>query len=365
MLIPDPEPDDPWRLRLKLLDFGVAKLLSSRPTNTGSGTHNTMVLGTPEYMSPEQCRQSSTVTDKADVYSLGIILYEMLSGRVPFESESMTEVMAKHMYEPMPPIGRFAPDVPGPLVEILERMLEKQPEKRPSMEKLLSMLENAVSLLFRRSGITTRPKLPIVVPTGEVATQHRDAPTSATVAGSTDGVPSLYHGRFRGLVAAIAALGLLGLALAMLISYPAKVPSIASKGATSPSTLATPTPTAPPQAAATVHWTLVTEPPGAQVIRVDTEEVLGITPWQSESPRGIGALVVRVQLRNYESRIIPLYRSQDLERHEVLQPQHPPAAKKPSVAEEPTADSAPAKPAKPLPKAGKRQPRIEEPEVEE
>ncbi|MFO0578923.1 MAG: serine/threonine-protein kinase [Polyangia bacterium] len=90
MLIPDPELDDPLRIRLKLLDFGVAKLGSSLASGEVgvAATQNSLVVGTPEYMSPEQCRNSGKVTGKADVYSLGVILFESHPWHFPVENST-------------------------------------------------------------------------------------------------------------------------------------------------------------------------------------------------------------------------------------------------------------------------------------
>lgn len=359
MLIPDPDPEDPWRIRLKLLDFGVAKLASSLNEN-GSGTQNSLVIGTPEYMSPEQCRHSNKVTFKSDVYSLGVILFELLSGRVPFESDSATELMAKHMYEPLPRLQQLAPDAPGQLIEIAEQMLEKDPEKRPSVEQLLHLLESAASQLFKRP-ISSRSRLPVIVPVGDIEVRSPSAPTSPALVGSSDGSSRLYGGKTRGIIAAVTALGLVGFALFLVGSSSRKPvpgpppsaspPRIVEKPAAAPGA---PVPSAVP--GARVRWTLHSEPPGARIIRVDNEEVLGQTPWRGEFERGIGAIVVRLELENYESRIVPLSRSQDVDLREPLTPVRRVAEKAVSVDEAPKA--------KPPKKPGKKR-RIEEPEVEE
>ena len=369
MLIPDPELDDPLRIRLKLLDFGVAKLGSSLSSGGGIGpaTQNSLVIGTPEYMSPEQCRNSGRVTGKADVYSLGVILFEMLAGKVPFESDSATELMAKHMYEPVPPLQQVAPESPELLVGLVQEMLDKQPERRPSMEQVQLRLEQISTVLRKRSGQTQPARLPILIPSRDSELLRSNAATTAALVGSSESAPPVSLGKLRGLIVLFGGLGLVLLALWSFGRPPGPAPSApgaspAAPASPSPAPVAAP---APPPAAASVHWTLTTEPPGAQVIRVDTEEMLGVTPWRGEFVRGIGAMVVRIQQMNYQSRIIPLSRATDGERHEVMEPL---AAAVSRAGAEPPSDEA-AKLRRPS-RGGKSararsRPRLEEPEVEE
>ncbi len=90
-----------------LTDFGIAKLLNelNRLSNTGS------IIGTPIYMSPEQA-SGKPIDARSDIYSLAIVMYEVLAGRAPFDAESPTAVLLKHISEPPPPIRQFAPDLP-------------------------------------------------------------------------------------------------------------------------------------------------------------------------------------------------------------------------------------------------------------
>ncbi len=110
----------------KLLDFGIAKAVESDgATLTSTG----MVLGTPRYMSPEQAK-GLPVDGKSDLYSLGIIFYEMLCGRVPFDDPSVPSLLVKQMAEPPRPPRSLCPEVP-PLIELIVlRLLEKDPARR-------------------------------------------------------------------------------------------------------------------------------------------------------------------------------------------------------------------------------------------
>jgi serine/threonine protein kinase len=126
---------------VKVLDFGVAKMAGAgRLTRTG------MVFGTPHYMSPEQA-SGNDVDRRADIYALGIIMYEMFTGRVPFEADSYMGVLTKHMYMlPEPPSHvHEAARALGALEDVTLRCLEKKPEARyASMNELIADVESIV-----------------------------------------------------------------------------------------------------------------------------------------------------------------------------------------------------------------------------
>lgn len=112
---------------VKVLDFGIAKHLNAQKAVTQTG----QVFGTPEYMSPEQCRGESGIDQRSDLYSLGCILYELMTGRVPFRANSLLKVLFMHVSDPIPALELKHPD--GTLREIEEitlKLLEKDPERR-------------------------------------------------------------------------------------------------------------------------------------------------------------------------------------------------------------------------------------------
>ncbi|MGH8563566.1 MAG: protein kinase domain-containing protein [Gammaproteobacteria bacterium] len=110
----------------KLLDFGIAKAVE---TDGATLTSTGMVLGTPRYLSPEQAKGLS-VDGRSDLYSLGIIFYEMLVGRVPFDDPSVPSLLVKHMAEPPRPPSDLRPGVPPAIESIVLRLLEKDPARR-------------------------------------------------------------------------------------------------------------------------------------------------------------------------------------------------------------------------------------------
>jgi putative nucleotidyltransferase with HDIG domain len=128
---------------VKVLDFGIAKLIGAHGPDA---VHNTMagtVLGTPAYMSPEQCRPESELDHRSDIYSLGIVLYEMLTGMVPFRHESLPDIMLAHMRDmPVPPI-ELNPKLSKHMNAAILCALEKEPARRFStMREFREAIEN-------------------------------------------------------------------------------------------------------------------------------------------------------------------------------------------------------------------------------
>ena len=111
----------------KLTDFGIAK--RANPNQEMSGDEKEAVMGSIHYFSPEQAR-GIPVDGRTDIYSLGIVMYEMITGRVPFDGENAVEVAVKHMNEPMIPPSKFAFDMPQDLEDIIMKATDKNPDRR-------------------------------------------------------------------------------------------------------------------------------------------------------------------------------------------------------------------------------------------
>ena len=123
---------------VKLLDWGLAKLVaptSKFRTLTGS------VLGTPVYMSPEQARAADTVDFRTDIYALGVMSYELLAGEVPFRKHTSLDTIIAHQEDRPPPLGERVPGLPEELVQLIEAMLAKSPDDRPTLAAVRTVLK--------------------------------------------------------------------------------------------------------------------------------------------------------------------------------------------------------------------------------
>jgi serine/threonine protein kinase len=142
--------DSPQGEQVKVLDFGIAKVKEARAkeiagsTLTGTG----VVIGTPQYMSPEQAmgRRGDDIDGRSDLYSLGVVMYQMLTGELPFKADTTMSVLLAHLQTPPMPIQQMHPElnVPPALVAVVMKTLEKTPERRQSSaDELIAEIERA------------------------------------------------------------------------------------------------------------------------------------------------------------------------------------------------------------------------------
>jgi serine/threonine protein kinase len=138
------EPDQPEE-RTKVLDFGVAKLADAGSSGLVQTQPDT-IMGTPEYMSPQQCRGAGQVDHRADIYSLGCILFKMVCGRPPFMSKKLVDLLDAQMTLPPPRPRKLTPELPEALEQMILRMLAKREVDRPqSMEAVAAGLDAIVA----------------------------------------------------------------------------------------------------------------------------------------------------------------------------------------------------------------------------
>ena len=144
-----------------VLDLGVASVMD---TDTTRLTHTGSPIGSPAYMAPEQA-MGGAVGPYTDLYALGVLLHELLSGEVPFAGSTALGVLHRHLYEPPLPVRRIRPEVPEPLESLVLRLLAKDPQHRPASAQ--EVYENLSSLLPARgtpSGAPLDPTRPFLRP---------------------------------------------------------------------------------------------------------------------------------------------------------------------------------------------------------
>jgi serine/threonine-protein kinase len=305
---------------VKVLDFGLAKLTLgadkvSHKTRTGS------VMGTPYYMSPEQCEGRPNIDQRADVYSLGVILFEMMTGKVPFGGEGYGEIIVKHITAPVPSPRAINPLISPAHEAILLRALAKNRDERfRGMEDFRVAMMNPERYAAAPSIVPTPGPLagygaePSRLSDGqassgvvigdlggratEVPSTFRESPGAVE---GEDAIPQSHGALLVGILAAALVAG--GVAAFLVVrsgssSQPATVQQAVSKPTPAP------TPPTPPQAApapsAKVSIKFRSEPVGAAVARQDTGEQLGVTPFEIEVPRGQSPLAVVFKKANFK-----------------------------------------------------------------
>jgi serine/threonine-protein kinase len=130
---------DDQGVTVKVLDFGIAKLSGTGPGDghNSARTRTGLLLGTPLFMSPEQCRGAGSVDHRSDIYSLGCIAYNMLTGVPPFSFEGFGEIIAAHLSTPASPLRALTPSLPEPIERLVLSMLAKAPGERPQTMSLV------------------------------------------------------------------------------------------------------------------------------------------------------------------------------------------------------------------------------------
>jgi serine/threonine protein kinase len=182
-LTPHPSTGDD---QVKILDFGIAKLAG--PDGGGGQTRTGVMVGTPLFMAPEQCRGAGQIDHRADIYSLGCMLYRMLCGQPPFIHEGIGELIAAHLMEtPMAPRA-LVPELPAPFEALVMRAMAKRPEDRQqTMAEVIQELDAAsVALMSAANAVAGgRTMVLDVVPSTPYPPLATSRPNASVLAGVT------------------------------------------------------------------------------------------------------------------------------------------------------------------------------------
>ncbi|MBN1210644.1 MAG: TonB family protein [Myxococcaceae bacterium] len=286
---------------VKVLDFGLVKSIA--PVAEGEGatlspeiTQSGTFLGSPQFMAPEQARNVADA--RSDIYSLGVVMYQMLQGRPPFVARDHLELIFAHCKEPPPPFNSLRPHIPVPweIETAVMRCLEKDPARRfQSMDEMLEAMRSANMAAGGHSGIFKRPGGGTTGPHpsplfASVSQQDTNASTLALDI-SVEVPEAVARARRRKLmtVGLGAGVALLGLVAAIFVLRPGDKPPVAP-AAPEPAAVAPPPAAAPPapepaaEAPQLVRFRLMSVPSGARVFWKGKER--GTTPFVLEIPAG-------------------------------------------------------------------------------
>jgi len=334
-----PYPSDPGREMIKVLDFGIAKL-QTLPTGGGMQTRTGMLMGTPVYMSPEQCLGTRAVDQRSDIYALGIIMFEMLAGHPPFVSEGFGELVNMHLNVRPPPLRDLNAEVTAPIEGLIMKALEKSPEARQrSATELQIDIRNAAGQSVMMRGISS-PDLLSETMRGNTAGARAAAPTmptpvkagvgSTTMSGSTGErhAPTVKTRSNRGLLAGAAVLLALLAAGGWLAARKVGGGHGGAKTLTGDSPLEPRATVAQPEkkSAATIQLSIDSEPSGASVMDVAGGTSLGQTPLMLVRPAADRTLTVRVEKPGFAPSTLQLSLARDTREMVSLAAMAPPPA---------------------------------------
>jgi serine/threonine-protein kinase len=263
---------DQTQVQAKILDFGISRVVEAEPdASKGLATTTGKVLGTPAYMSPEQARGQPNIDKRSDVYALGVVLYELISGSLPFYADNAFDLLTKIVNEEAIPLYRVIPDVEPALAEVVVRAMSKHPGERfadaGEMASALSKVADSLSgsSSARRLGEYPRPPSWRKYGTSNHNTELRPLPSDALddsnqdartdVFAAAQGKPARARSGLRVMTATAIFAALAGMALANSLLSPSGgesqhfivVRADDRKAADEPAAIAAPAPQSPPE----------------------------------------------------------------------------------------------------------------------
>jgi serine/threonine-protein kinase len=281
------DPVQPGKERLKVLDFGIAKLREPAPGSPHTRTG--VYMGTPLYASPEQCRGNRAVDGRSDVYSLGVILYEMTCGGPPFVSDGFGELVDMHLNAtPQPPRER-RPDMGAALESVVLRMLAKDPELRyPAMDGVMVALRATQEEGLSDTSAAHSPLGVAATVSSEQAAVDVHGSTLTAAAGERAATQRRPASRALAAIVVAGVVTAAGAAAWLLWPRPVAAPPVSGR----PVPPSRPPAPRPP---AVVQLRIQSKPAGARVVRTGDGAQLGVTPFTLEQPRGAPAIEVRFE----------------------------------------------------------------------
>ncbi|ACY13136.1 serine/threonine protein kinase [Haliangium ochraceum] len=365
--------------RAKILDFGIAKLTDENiagdlRTRTGS------MLGTPVYMSPEQCRGAGGVDQRSDIYSLACVLFRMVCGRPPFLGQGVGDIIASHLREPAPSVRSFVPTLSTSLDQLVFRGLAKDPAERfQSMEELATALKalrqgGSIPPLGGRAGsMGGRPSTAAPVPDDDSVAPTAPLPAFA-VPGYAAGSNTTLGGaaaapqhtvpaakKSRRWVALTAATGILGGLVGLVAVLGGESPGSAGAGLGDDAGIVTlsgiadaavanedpagrgedvlaageggePVADAPPDAAPVAPPTEVeieSQPSEVAVFAPDSDEPIGLTPLSYRLPEGVTRIELTLKRKGFVDASVEIVEGQEEALSVVLERRAPPPSSPP------------------------------------
>ena len=296
-------------LQVKILDFGVAKILSSPDGASSVKTRTGSLMGTPLYMSPEQCKGAGVLDHRTDIYSLGVILFEMISGRPPFNAEGVGELFAKHMLEDPPQVTDFAPHAPPHMAAAIMKSLAKDPAARfQTMEDYRKAIVGEVKVTVPPAspGGMRRLSNPAANTMSQTVSSRATTSTLSSASSEIEDELALKPKRTKLFVAVGGGAALLAVGF-FALSKP-KAPPPAPPVATTTTAVKPPPPQPPPAPVKkTVTIRFEADPAGAHVFRKKDDKDLGVVPVEIQLAKdaaktGPDALAYILRLPGYKER---------------------------------------------------------------